>query len=201
MLDKTLTATGSTTATDWLRSVVPYFERPEIGFVQSPQDHRDWRGNPFKEMINWEYAGFFRIGMVHRNERDAIIEHGTMTLIRKKAMDQVGHWSEWCICEDAEMGLRLMEAGWQSAYCTEVFGRGLVPDSFAGYKRQRHRWAYGAVQIVNELKHTGGTAGFFNTTPAAQQSIPAATWNGYTDAQKIAHLQSVLAAYGLHKLT
>jgi cellulose synthase/poly-beta-1,6-N-acetylglucosamine synthase-like glycosyltransferase/exo-beta-1,3-glucanase (GH17 family) len=133
---------------DWLRAVVPYFERPEIGFVQSPQDHRDWGGNPFKEMINWEYAGFFRIGMVHRNERDAIIEHGTMTLVRKRAMDQVGHWSEWCICEDAEMGLRLMEAGWQSAYCTEVFGRGLVPDSFAGYKRQRHRWAYGAVQIV-----------------------------------------------------
>lgn len=133
---------------DWLRAMVPYFERPEIGFVQSPQDHRDWRGNPFKEMINWEYAGFFRIGMVHRNERDAIIEHGTMTLIRKSAMDQVGHWAEWCICEDAEMGLRLMEAGWQSAYCTEIFGRGLVPDSLAGYKRQRFRWAYGAVQIV-----------------------------------------------------
>lgn len=133
---------------DWLRAMVPYFERTEIGFVQSPQDHRDWRGNPFKEMINWEYAGFFRIGMVHRNERDAIIEHGTMTLIRKTAMDQVGHWAEWCICEDAEMGLRLMEAGWQSAYCTEIFGRGLVPDSLGGYKRQRHRWAYGAVQIV-----------------------------------------------------
>ncbi len=133
---------------DWLRAMVPHFANPRIGFVQSPQDHRGWRGNPFKEMINWEYAGFFRIGMVHRNERDAIIEHGTMTLIRKTAMDQMGGWSEWCICEDAEMGLRLMEAGWQSAYCTEVFGRGLVPDSFAGYKRQRHRWAFGAVQIV-----------------------------------------------------
>ena len=108
---------------DWLRAMVPYFERAEIGFVQSPQDHRDWRGNPFKEMINWEYAGFFRIGMVHRNERDAIIEHGTMTLIRKSAMDQVGNWAEWCICEDAELGLKLMEAGWQSAYCTEIFGR------------------------------------------------------------------------------
>ncbi len=133
---------------DWLKALVPYFERPEIGFVQSPQDHRAWRNNPFKEMINWEYAGFFRIGMVHRNERDAIIEHGTMTLIRRAAIDRVGPWAEWCICEDAEMGLRLLEAGWRSAYCTEVFGRGLVPDSFAGYKRQRHRWAFGAVQIV-----------------------------------------------------
>ena len=133
---------------DWLKALAPYFERPEIGFVQSPQDHRAWRNNPFKEMINWEYAGFFRIGMVHRNERDAIIEHGTMTLIRRRAIDRVGPWAEWCICEDAEMGLRLLEAGWRSAYCVEVFGRGLVPDSFAGYKRQRHRWAFGAVQIV-----------------------------------------------------
>jgi exo-beta-1,3-glucanase (GH17 family)/glycosyltransferase involved in cell wall biosynthesis len=133
---------------DWLKALAPYFERPEIGFVQSPQDHRAWRNNPFKEMINWEYAGFFRIGMVHRNERDAIIEHGTMTLIRKRAIEQVGEWAEWCICEDAEMGLRLLEGGWRSAYCVEVFGRGLVPDSFAGYKRQRHRWAFGAVQIV-----------------------------------------------------
>ncbi|MGQ0677240.1 MAG: glycosyltransferase [Rhodospirillales bacterium] len=133
---------------DWLKALAPYFERPEIGFVQSPQDHRGWRNNPFKEMINWEYAGFFRIGMVHRNERDAIIEHGTMTLIRRRAIDQAGEWAEWCICEDAEMGLRLLEAGWRSAYCPDVFGRGLVPDSFAGYKRQRHRWAFGAVQIV-----------------------------------------------------
>ena len=28
------------------------------------------------------------------------------------------------------------------------FGQGLVPDSFAGYKTQRFRWAYGAVQIL-----------------------------------------------------
>ena len=29
-----------------------------------------------------------------------------------------------------------------------MFGRGLTPDSFAGYKRQRFRWVYGAVQII-----------------------------------------------------
>jgi len=30
----------------------------------------------------------------------------------------------------------------------EVFGRGLTAQSFAGYKGQRYRWAYGAVQIL-----------------------------------------------------
>ena len=135
---------------DWLKSLIPYFDRPEVGFVQAPQDHRDWQGDAFKEAINWEYAGFFHIGMVQRNEHDAIIQHGTMTLIRKKAIDAVGNWAEWCICEDAEMGLRLMIGDWESVYLNRRFGYGLTPDSFSGYKSQRFRWAYGAVQI---LKH------------------------------------------------
>jgi exo-beta-1,3-glucanase (GH17 family)/cellulose synthase/poly-beta-1,6-N-acetylglucosamine synthase-like glycosyltransferase len=133
---------------DWLRSLMPYFDRPEVGFVQAPQDHRDWRGNLFKEMINWEYAGFFNIGMVQRNEADAIIQHGTMTLIRRSALERVGDWAEWCICEDAELGLRLLEGGYQSVYVNERFGYGLTPDSFSGYKSQRFRWVYGAAQIM-----------------------------------------------------
>ena len=133
---------------DWLKSMVPYFDKPKVGFVQAPQDHREWEGSGFKSMLNWEYWGFFQIGMVHRNERDAIIQHGTMTLIRKSAMEQVGRWGEWCICEDSELGLRLMNAGYESVYVPESFGKGLTPDSFAGYKRQRFRWAYGAVQII-----------------------------------------------------
>jgi exo-beta-1,3-glucanase (GH17 family)/cellulose synthase/poly-beta-1,6-N-acetylglucosamine synthase-like glycosyltransferase len=133
---------------DWLLATMPYFDREAVAFVQAPQDYRDWPGDAFKTMCNWEYAGFFHIGMVQRNERNAIIQHGTMTLIRKTALNAVGGWSEWCICEDAELGLRLFEAGHESVYLSHSLGKGLIPDSFAGYKAQRFRWAYGAVQII-----------------------------------------------------
>ncbi|HYE51287.1 MAG TPA: glycosyltransferase [Azospirillaceae bacterium] len=133
---------------DWLCATVPYFKRAEVGFVQSPQDYREWQGDAFKQMINWEYQGFFHIGMVQRNERNAIIQHGTMTLIRKAALMDTGRWAEWCICEDAELGLRLFEQRYEAVYMPDSFGQGLVPDSFAGYKTQRFRWAYGAVQIL-----------------------------------------------------
>src|SRR3546814_9554150 len=73
--------------------------------------------------------------MVKRNERDAIIQHGTMTLVRRAAIDHVGRWAEWCICEDAEMGLRLLAGGWHSVYTDRRYGYGLTPDSFSGYKR------------------------------------------------------------------
>ncbi len=133
---------------DWLRALVPYFDKPEVGFVQAPQDNREWQGDAFQTMINWEYNGFFQIGMVHRNERNAIIQHGTMTLMRRDALEQVGKWSEWCICEDAELGLRLFKAGYESVYVNHNFGEGITPTSFAGYKGQRWRWTYGAVQIL-----------------------------------------------------
>jgi exo-beta-1,3-glucanase (GH17 family)/cellulose synthase/poly-beta-1,6-N-acetylglucosamine synthase-like glycosyltransferase len=133
---------------DWLKLLVPHFDRQEVGVVQAPQDHRAWEGNLFKEMINWEYHGFFEIGMVHRNERNAIIQHGTMTLIRKSILLDSGNWAEWCICEDAELGLRIQSLGYDTVYVKESFGKGLTPDSFGGYKRQRFRWVYGAVQIM-----------------------------------------------------
>ncbi|OIQ98347.1 cellulose synthase 1 [mine drainage metagenome] len=133
---------------DWLSTLVPYFENPKVGWVQAPQDHREWEFDLFKECINWEYAGFFDIGMVARNEDNAIIQHGTMTLIRRKALEDTGKWSEWTITEDAELGLRLLEHGYESVYLSHRFGHGLTPDDFTAYKKQRFRWAYGAVQIL-----------------------------------------------------
>ncbi|MGH7107573.1 MAG: glycosyltransferase, partial [Acetobacteraceae bacterium] len=133
---------------DWLRAMVPAFETPEVGFTQSPQDYRDGNGSLFKRLMFWEYAGFFHLGMVTRNERNAIIQHGTMTLIRKCAIAGAGGWAEWCITEDSELGLSLMQAGWQAVYAEESFGRGLMPDDFAAYRRQRCRWAYGAMRIT-----------------------------------------------------
>ena len=133
---------------DWLKVTVGHFETPLVAVVQCPQAHRDWQHNAFQRMTSWEYDGFFRIGMHHRNERDAIIQHGTMTLVRKRALVDTGGWSEWCICEDAELGLRLMNAGWETRYIDEVLGRGLTPSNFSGYKSQRFRWAFGAMQIL-----------------------------------------------------
>jgi len=133
---------------NWLRATTPYFDKTTVAIVQAPQDYRDGGESLFKRMCYWEYAGFFHIGMVQRNERNAIIQHGTMTLIRKTALQNVKGWAEWCICEDAELGLRLFEKGLEAIYLEQSFGRGLIPDSFGGYKTQRFRWAYGAVQIL-----------------------------------------------------
>ena len=141
----------------WLRDLVPQFHRPEIAIVQSPQDYRDGGENCFKAMCLAEYRGFFHIGMITRNERNAIIQHGTMTMVRRSVLNDVGGWGEWCITEDADLGLRVFEHGHEAVYVPRSYGRGLMPDTFLDFKKQRFRWAYGAVQIIK--RHLGSLFG------------------------------------------
>jgi exo-beta-1,3-glucanase (GH17 family)/cellulose synthase/poly-beta-1,6-N-acetylglucosamine synthase-like glycosyltransferase len=132
---------------NWLKHMVPHFADPQIAVVQSPQDYRDQNGSAFKKLCYAEYQGFFHIGMITRNDRDAIIQHGTMTMTRRSVLDELG-WADWCICEDAELGLRVFEKGYSAAYAHDSYGKGLMPDTFIDFKKQRFRWAYGAIQII-----------------------------------------------------
>ncbi len=71
-----------------------------------------------------------------------------MIMVRRAALESVGGWSEWCIVEDTELGLKLLEEGWSIHYTNERLGAGCAPDSFKDFRQQRHRWAYGSVQIM-----------------------------------------------------
>jgi exo-beta-1,3-glucanase (GH17 family)/cellulose synthase/poly-beta-1,6-N-acetylglucosamine synthase-like glycosyltransferase len=135
---------------DWLKDLVPAFADTVVGLVQAPQDHRECGRSITQAVMNREYAGFFDIGMVQRNEVNAIITHGTMCLVRRAALADAGNWSSDTIVEDADLGLTLLERGWRAHYTNTRYGWGLLPNDFAAYKRQRHRWAYGGVQLIKK---------------------------------------------------
>jgi cellulose synthase/poly-beta-1,6-N-acetylglucosamine synthase-like glycosyltransferase len=135
---------------DWLKDLAPAFADPMVGLVQAPQDHRDGGRSVMHHALNGEYAGFFDIGMVERNQANAIIVHGTMCLIRRTALAAAGGWSSDTIVEDTDLGLTILELGWRALYTNRRYGYGLLPDTFEAYKKQRHRWAYGGVQIMKK---------------------------------------------------
>ena len=135
---------------DWLSDMVPAFADSRVGLVQAPQDHRDGNRSLMHHAMNGEYAGFFDIGMVERNEVNAIVVHGTMCLIRREALEAAGGWSSDTICEDTDLGLTILELGWTAHYTNRRYGYGLLPDTFEAFKKQRHRWAYGGFQIIKK---------------------------------------------------
>ena len=135
---------------DFLRELVPAFADPKIAFVQTPQDYSDHKGDVFSESTYRGYKYFFEVSMPSRNERNAIIFAGTMGLIRKSVLEEIGGWDEWCITEDAEASLRILKLGYQSLYINRAFGTGLMPFNFEGLKKQRFRWCFGGIQLLKK---------------------------------------------------
>jgi hypothetical protein len=132
----------------FLRGCAPAFAEPWVGFIQAPQDYRDWQTAPYYRRLYYSYKYFFAISQPSRNEHDGAIFAGTMGLIRRVALEQLGGWDEWCITEDAELSLRLLRAGWHGLHMDQTWGRGIMPLTFEGLKGQRYRWCFGGIQIL-----------------------------------------------------
>ena len=134
----------------FLRELVPAFTDPQLAFIQAPQDYRDFQPGSFSEAMYYSYQYFFEVPMPVRNEHNAIIFSGTMGLMRKSVLQEIGGWSEWCVTEDAEASLRILKRGYKSIYFHRSLGRGLMPCTFSGLKRQRFRWCFGNIQILRK---------------------------------------------------
>ena len=132
----------------FLRRCAPPFADPWIGFVQSPQDYRGWETARYYRRLYYSYKYFFAVSQPSRNEHDGAIFAGTMGLIRRVALDELGGWDEWCITEDAEVSLRLLRAGWHGLHVDQTWGRGIMPLTFEALKGQRYRWCFGGIQIL-----------------------------------------------------
>jgi Glycosyltransferase like family 2 len=167
----------------FLRGCAPAFAEPWVGFIQSPQDYRDWESAPYYRRLYYSYKYFFAISQPSRNEHDGAIFAGTMGLIRRVALDQLGGWDEWCITEDAELSLRLLRAGWHGLYMDQTWGRGIMPLTFEGLKGQRYRWCFGGIQILR--MHWGSLLPGRKTTE-----------NHLTEAQRWAYLAGGIQWYG-----
>jgi cellulose synthase/poly-beta-1,6-N-acetylglucosamine synthase-like glycosyltransferase len=143
----------------WLSELVGYFADPGVAFVQSPQDYREYEGDAYLQACYDAYKYFFVTTMPSRNERNSIIFAGTMGLLRRSVLEEVGGWDEWCITEDAELSLRMLRAGYEGMFVGTSYGCGIMPLTFPALKSQRFRWCFGGMQILrmhwNDLKPWG----------------------------------------------
>jgi exo-beta-1,3-glucanase (GH17 family)/cellulose synthase/poly-beta-1,6-N-acetylglucosamine synthase-like glycosyltransferase len=190
---------------NWLKDLVPLFVDARVGLVQSPQDHRDSDRSPMHYAMNAEYAGFFDIGMVQRNEANAIIVHGTMCLIRREALMESGNWSSDTIVEDSDLGLTMLEHGWTAHYTNRRYGYGLLPDTYDAFKRQRHRWAFGGLQILR--KHWRSLLPWSEDLSREQKREYGLGWLNWLGAESIGVLVALLniawvplVVYGIYSM-
>jgi len=133
---------------EFLKETVGYFVNPNLGWLQTPQDYRNRNQSFLTEQYYLADAYFYRTVMPSRNEENTIIFCGTMGIVRRNALVEVGGWGEKYISEDAELSIRLLSHGFESLYINKTFGRGLIPATFEAYKKQHYRWSFGGAKIL-----------------------------------------------------
>lgn len=131
---------------DFLNELVGHFDDPKIAFIQCRYDFRDWSRNRFMTGCYWEYVFAAPTTFRGANQFDIGFPMGTACILRRQALTEVGGWAEWSLTEDSELSIRLYAAGYSGFMFRAPYGNGLIPETFAEYKRQRFRWVYGPVQ-------------------------------------------------------
>ena len=131
---------------NFLGDLVGFFDDPRIGYVQTPHDYRDHERSQYLNACYWEYMPNNKVDMPGVSEYGGAFTIGTMCLLRTEGLRKIGGWAEWCLTEDSEVSVRMRAAGYEGYYLGETYGRGLIPDTFDDYKKQRFRWTAGPVQ-------------------------------------------------------
>lgn len=90
-----------------------------------------------------DFSHYFDIFMPTANDTEATLLTGTMSVIRRSILEEIGGWTSDSVTEDAELGARLAVAGYSGYFVPEVAGRGLLPDTLEAMQAQRRRWVHG----------------------------------------------------------
>lgn len=135
---------------NWLSDATKYI-MDDISVVQMPQHYRQANKSYLEEVLIAENNLIYQGGnMAYRDAYNAAILHGTMCLVRKKDLIDIGSWLNTSIAEDADLGLRLVSAGKKMISIPLIYGSGLTPQNVQSLLNQRFRWSYGAIRICIE---------------------------------------------------
>ncbi|MEQ8291246.1 MAG: glycosyltransferase family 2 protein [Roseovarius sp.] len=138
-------------------------------FLQFPQAYRNDAG-PVAG-LSLELADYFLRHARKAQVAGAMLLTGTLSVIRRSALEQAGGWSGRTITEDAELGLRLRRLGFRGRFVDRPVGRGILPLDLAGLSQQRYRWAAGNLDTIR--------CGFSGLSPrtAVQVFSQLTAWN------------------------
>jgi len=96
------------------------------------------------------------IGMIKRAQRilgKIYTVSGVVVAFRKKALRNVGFWSNNMVTEDIDVSWKLQLDHWDVRYEARVLCWILVPETIRGIWRQRLRWSQGGNEVLLKYAH------------------------------------------------
>ena len=124
--------------------------RDNVDVVQSGVQLMNYRSSWFSMFNVMEYYFWFKSAL-HFYARAGVIPLGGNTVFfKKEKLLQVGGWDQFCLTEDADIGLRLSKLGAKIrvVYDEQHVTKEETPPTVVGLVKQRTRWNQGFLQIL-----------------------------------------------------
>lgn len=137
---------------DWLKRVVPAFQDPNVGFVQTRWVHYNAHTNLLTRLVNLAMDGH---AIVEQGGRAAggffIGFDGSGGIWRRECIEAAGGWQWDTLTEDLDLAYRAQLLGWKGLYLPDVTVLAELPETLAALRRQQYRWAKGSLQTLRKL--------------------------------------------------
>jgi cellulose synthase (UDP-forming) len=139
-------------ARTFLKDTVGFFDDPDVAFVQTA--HHFYNPDIFQrhlrvgDRVKSEQALFFRALLAGRDSHNSAFFAGSGGLFRRAPLEEIGGFKAQTLTEDIHTSMALHAKGYKSCYLNRVLSAGLMPETFAGYLKQRKRRAMGCIQML-----------------------------------------------------
>jgi cellulose synthase (UDP-forming) len=134
---------------DFLDRTLGYFENEKLAFIQMPQEfyNQDSIQHDQKALYWHEQSLFYRVIQPGKNYSNSAFWCGSPSIVRRKALEDVGGVATETITEDIHTSVRLHSHGWESLFLNETLAYGIAPQTIKAFLLQRIRWAQGTMQL------------------------------------------------------
>ncbi|UPK66626.1 glycosyltransferase [Chitinophaga filiformis] len=134
-------------APEFLDRVVPFFENPQIGFVQIVQAYSNIGDNIIAKGAAQQTFQFYGPMMMTMHRYGTVQAIGANCTFRRSALDSIGGHAAG-LAEDMHTAMQLHAKGWRSVYVPEVLTLGLVPSTLSAYYKQQLKWSRGSLELL-----------------------------------------------------
>ena len=157
---------------EYLHELVPYFDDPQVGIVQSPQffdttPHMNW----LERAAGATQELFYRQIQPSRDRLHASICVGTCAVYRRSGLDQIGGFAQINHSEDVHTGVRMMAKGLYVRYIPVVLSKGVCPSSLSSFITQQYRWCAGSMSLLSDSA--------FHLSPQINRRQLLCFWSGF----------------------
>ena len=134
---------------EYLDRILGYFSNEKLALIQMPQEfyNQDSIQHAADATYWHEQSLFFRVIQPGKNNTNSAFWCGSPSVLRRKALDDIGGVATETITEDIHTTVRLHSSGWETLFVNEPLAFGIAPQTIKAFLVQRLRWAQGTMQL------------------------------------------------------